>query len=66
LKRSGTGTQTSYALIPLATDTEKFDWSDHEPFDLEKVAIRSITYPEQESFYMGVDVDTSTSSAVDW
>jgi hypothetical protein len=66
LKRSGTGTQTSYALIPLATDTEKFDWSEYEPFDLEKVAIRSITYPEQESFYMGVDVDTSTSSAVDW
>lgn len=66
LKRSGTGTQTSYALIPLATDTEPYDWSDVEPYDLQKVAIRSIAYPDQEAFYMGVDVDTSTSSAVDW
>ena len=66
LKRSGSGTQTSYALIPLATDTETFDWSGIEPYELDKVAIRNISYPEQESFYMGVDVDTSTSSAVDW
>ena len=34
LKRSGVGTQTSYTLIPLATDTEKFEWKDVEPFEL--------------------------------
>ena len=66
LKRSGTGTQTSYALIPLATDQEKFDWSSVEPYELDKVAIRNISYPDQEPFYMGVDVDTTTSSAVEW
>ena len=66
LKRSGVGTQTSYTLIPLATDTEKFEWKDVEPFELEKVAIRSVTFPDQEAFYMGVDVDTSSSTNVDW
>jgi len=66
LKRSGTGTQTSYALIPLATDQESFDWSDVEPFDLEKVAIRSIAYPDQEAFYMGVDIESETTSSVEW
>lgn len=66
LKRNGTGTQTSYALIPLATDTEQFDWSGVEPFDLEKVAIRSVPYSDQENFFMGVDTDTTVSTAVDW
>jgi hypothetical protein len=66
LKRSGTGTQTSYTLIPLATDTEKFEWKDTDPFELEKVAIRNISYPDQEAFYMGMDADTSSSTSVDW
>lgn len=66
LKRSGTGTQTSYTLIPLATDSEAFDWAGIEPFELEKVAVRQVKYPDQEAFYMGVDVDTSSSTAVDW
>ena len=66
LKRSGTGTQTSYTLIPLATDAEKFEWKDTDPFELEKVAIRNISYPDQEAFYMGMDADTSSSTSVDW
>jgi len=66
LKRSGTGTQTSYALIPLATDSEPFDWSGVEPFELEKVAVRSIAYSDQENFFMGVDADTTVSTSVDW
>lgn len=66
LKRNGTGTQTSYALIPLATDTEPFDWSGVEPFELEKVAVRSIEYANQENFFMGVDADTTVSTSVDW
>jgi hypothetical protein len=66
LKRTGTGTQTNYTLIPLATDSEPFDWSDVEPFELEKVAVRNISYPDQEAFYMGVDIDTSSSTSVDW
>jgi len=66
LKRSGTGTQTNYTLIPLANDSDKFDWSNVDPFNLEKVAVRNISYPDQESFFMGVDVDESSSSSVDW
>lgn len=66
LKRSGTGTQTNYTLIPLANDTEEYDWSNADPFNLEKVAVRNISYPDQESFFMGVDADESSSSSVDW
>ena len=66
LKRSGTGTQTSYALIPLATDSEPFDWGLVDVFDLEKVAIRNVAYPDQEAFYMGVDIESETTSSVEW
>lgn len=66
LKRSGTGTQTNYTLIPLANDSDEYNWSDVDPFNLEKVAVRNISYPDQESFFMGVDVDESSSSSVDW
>jgi hypothetical protein len=66
LKRNGTGTQTNYVLIPIAPDTETFDWSGIEPYDLQKSAIRNVNYPDQESFYMGLIEDTTTSTAVDW
>lgn len=66
LKRTGTGTQTNYTLIPLATDSDEFDWADVDPFNLEKVAVRNITYPDQEAFYMGADIDTASTTSVDW
>jgi hypothetical protein len=64
LKRNGKGTETNYILIPGATDTEKFDWSGYEVFPLES-AIRKVPYAEQESFYLGFD-DPTTSTSVDW
>lgn len=61
LKRSGKGTETTYVLIPGKQDTEKFDWSKHEVFDLEST-VRQIPYSEQESFYLGFDNVVSTAS----
>lgn len=66
LKRSGTGTSTTYPLFPLTVDTEPFDWSGIEPYDLEKVAVRTIPYSNQENFYMGLEADESTSGSAEW
>lgn len=66
LKRSGTGTDTNYVLLPTAPDTEPFDWSKYEAPPLES-AIRQIPYAEQESFYLGFDGPaTNSSSNIDW
>jgi len=54
MKRLGTGTDTTYTLIPGDPDTDKNDWSGVEPFNLEKV-VREVPYAEQESFYLGFD-----------
>jgi hypothetical protein len=64
LKRNGKGTETNYILIPGATDTEEFNWSGHEVQPLES-AIRKVPYADQESFYLGFD-DPTTSTSVDW
>lgn len=66
LRRNGTGTQTNYVLIPGAVDETAFDFSGIEPFDLMKVATRQVAYVDQENFYMGLDVDSSASSSLDW
>ena len=66
LKRSGQGMETVYTLIPSAPDTEPFDWSGVEPFQLES-ALNKIPYAEQESFYMGYDgASNATSSNIEW
>jgi len=67
LKRQGTGIDTTYVLLPSAPDTEPFDWSGVEPYQLEKV-VRELPYAEQESFYLGFDgpVGNSSSSNIDW
>lgn len=66
LKRTGQGTETNYTLIPSGPDTEPFDWSGTEPFQLE-LALNQIPYAEQEAFYMGYDSpSTSSSSNVEW
>lgn len=66
LKRSGTGTDTNYVLLPTAPDTEPFDWSKYEAPPLES-AIRQIPYAEQESFYLGFDGPaTNSSSNIEW
>lgn len=52
LKRNGEGTETTYSLLPGPTDTEPFDWSEYELFDLD-AAINKVPYEEQEAFYLG-------------
>jgi hypothetical protein len=72
IKRSGTKTDTSYTIIPLAKDETKFDYSALELYKLEEVAIRDLPYTEQEAFFNGEggqdgnDESDSTSSTVDW
>ena len=66
MKRSGSGTDTTYILLPGDPDTEKYDWGTTEPFNLEKV-VREVTYVEQEAFYLGFDSPASTSTTnIDW
>ena len=64
LKRNGKGTETTYILLPIKQDEEKFDWSKHEIPDLEAV-VREVPYAEQESFFLGFD-NPSVSTSVDW
>ncbi len=67
LKRSGSGTDTSYTLIPSAPDAEPFEWNNAEPYPIE-MALNNIPYAEQEAFYLGFDqsAGTTTSSNLDW
>jgi len=66
LKRNGFGTETNYTLLPSKPDSEPFNWSSHEFFNLEKV-VREVAYAEQENFYFGFDTGSSvTSSNTDW
>lgn len=69
IKRTGTKTDTSYTIIPLAKDESAFDSSGLELYELEKVAVRDLPYVEQESFFYGEgghDESSATSSSVDW
>ena len=67
LKRNGTGTETSYTLIPMAPDSEPFNWGSVTPFPLEK-ALNQIPYAEQEAFYLGFDTPSAstTSANAEW
>jgi hypothetical protein len=73
LKRTGTGMETNYSIIPLPTaNSEAIDFNKFELFDLTKTAVRDVDYNEQEGFYLGITSDasgateSSTSSAVEW
>jgi hypothetical protein len=70
VKRSGTKTDTSYTIIPLAKDEAAFDASALELFELETAAVRDMPYTEQEAFFAGesthADEPSSTSSNLDW
>lgn len=66
ITRNGSGTDTTYTLIARDPDTEKYDWSKVEPFNLEKV-VRDVPYAEQEAFYLGFDAPaTSSTTNIDW
>jgi hypothetical protein len=71
IKRNGSKTDTSYTIIPLAKDETPFDFTALELYDLEKTAVRHVTYAEQEAFYMGEnggnnEEPSATSSSMDW
>ena len=70
IKRSGTKTDTSYTIIPLAKDETPFDSSSLELYQLESSAVRDLPYVEQESFFTGDGAEekqeSTTSSSVDW
>lgn len=71
IKRSGTGTDTSYTIIPLGKDETPFDGASFELYKLEEVAVRDLPYVEQEAFFNGEGGSESaeeetTSSSVDW
>jgi hypothetical protein len=69
IKRSGTKTDTSYTIIPLAKDEDKFDSSGLELYKLEETAIRDLPYANQEAFFngeSGQEEEPSTSSDVTW
>ena len=71
IKRSGTKTDTSYTIIPLAKDEVEFDTSKLEIFELEKTAVRDLPYADQDSFYLFGDNDKSegsesTGSNLEW
>ena len=66
MKRQGSGTDTTYIILPGDPDNEKYNWGNIEPFNLEKV-VRQVPYAEQESFYLGFDTPTSNDTKnVDW
>ena len=66
MTRKGSDQTTTYLLIPRDPDTDKFDWSDVEPFDLMKV-VREIPYAEQEQYYLGFDsAVASDTKNLDW
>ena len=69
IKRTGTKTDTSYTIIPLAKDEEAFDATSLELYVLEETAVRDLPYSDQESFFNGEGSNQeadSTSSSVDW
>lgn len=66
LKRSGSGTETVYTLIPSAPDSEPYDWSKVEPFDID-LALNHVPYAEQEAYYLGFDTPSASSATnVEW
>ena len=66
MKRQGTGTDTVYILLPGDPDSEKYNWNGIQPYPLEKV-VRELPYAEQESFYLGFDLPTSSNTAnINW
>ena len=69
IKRTGTKTDTSYTIIPLAKDETPFDGSSLELYKLEETAVRDMKYADQEAFFNGeggTEEPESTSQDVSW
>jgi hypothetical protein len=66
VKRNGSSTETTYPIIPIKVDTEPFDWSPWQAFDLE-LALKKVKYDDQEAFYLNFEGDTPKAEASpDW
>jgi hypothetical protein len=66
LKRTGEDKTTEYSIIPLPTaKTEPIDFSLYELFDLEKVAVRELSYPDQKAYFMGDEESAPESTDVE-
>lgn len=70
LTRKGKGqTDTSYTMMPGKVDDSKYDVSQHELYDLEKVVMQ-VPYDQQAEFFGGGNAapaaDSSTSTEIDW
>ena len=63
IKRTGTKTDTSYTIIPLAKDETPFDSSELELYKLEETAVRDLPYTEQEALFAGEGSHGEESSA---
>jgi hypothetical protein len=70
IKRTGTKTDTSYTIIPLAKDESPFDIGALDLYDLETTAVRDLPYTEQDAFFAGEgshnEEQATTSSSLDW
>lgn len=65
IKRTGGGqTDTSYTLTPGKFDSEKYDVTQHELFDLDNV-VKEVPYEEQEKFYLGTSADAASVTEED-
>ena len=65
LKRNGMKKETTWLLMPQGIDSEPFDWSPFEFFNLEKV-VREVPYAEQEAFYLGNNANAAADTSIDW
>jgi hypothetical protein len=71
IKRTGSKTDTSYTIIPLAKDETPFDSSALELHKLEETAVRDFPYTEQEAFFAGEGTseektESNSASSLDW
>jgi hypothetical protein len=63
IKRTGTKTDTSYTIIPLAKDETAFDYTGLELYKLEEVAVRDLPYADQEAFFNGEGGEADSSAS---
>ncbi len=61
LKRNGSGTDTTWTLLPTSPDVTPFDWSKVEVPNLES-ALRQVPYSDQEQFYLAVKPEVKDPS----
>lgn len=61
IKRSGSGTNTTYTMRDLGVDVEPFDFTAFERVDFEKVT-RHVDYDDQQAHYLGIEVEEEATT----